>query len=293
MAPETIWSLGYGSNMNTNALELKKHVKVIESTPAILKDHRMAFNIEGGHHVETGFSGLVESPGSELHGLAIKMDLQNMHALDRSEGYDPNGSRGYKKKNVVFHTYDGRELEGFVYINRRPPVEEYLPSSRYMGLLIRGARRAGLHQGYVSMLENHPVYTPNAATLKARLERPAPASLPEITFKELSERLDCVSCMGYVMVADGGFGSHRGRDITSRALINYHGISLDTYDDGGLPPYPLVKDMKEDELEYVTQWVDRYSLNSDDTSRPIIGYLKEFKEQQESGRTEFVMPPIP
>ena len=29
MAQETIWSFGYGSNMDVKALEAKKHVKVI------------------------------------------------------------------------------------------------------------------------------------------------------------------------------------------------------------------------------------------------------------------------
>lgn len=289
---ETVWSLGYGSNMNIRNLEFKKHVKVIENTPAVLKDHRMAFNIKGGHHVETAFSGLVPSPGSEVHGLAIKMDTENMNILDRSEGF---GAGGYLKKWVTFHAYDGRELEGFVYMNKRPgPSPEYLPSTRYMGILVRGAKLAGLHPDYVKMLETHPVYTPNEATLKARRERPALESLPEITLEQLSDRKDCVSCLGYVMLADEGRLSHRGRDITTRALINYHGVSLDDYDDGGIPPYPLVKDFTEEELEYVTEWLDRYSLNADDSPKhSFIGYLKEFKEQQESGTTDFVMPPIP
>lgn len=64
----------------------------------------------------------------------------------------------------------------------------------------------------------------------------------------------------------------------------------------GKPPYPLAKDMNPEELEYVTTWLDHYELpgfKDGDAKKPIIGYVKEYKEQQDSGKTTFVLPPIP
>ena len=86
MASETIWSFGYGSNMNVKALEARKRVQVLElneHTPAILKDFKMEFNLSGIRHVEPAFSGLAESPGSQVHGVAFKMSLESAENLIR------------------------------------------------------------------------------------------------------------------------------------------------------------------------------------------------------------------
>ena len=73
-------------------------------------------------------------------------------------------------------------------------------------------------------------------------------------------------------------------------LMHFNKISLDEHDDGGKPPYPLVTNFSDDELEYITRWLDRYSLNEDNSAKPIIGYLKEFKLQQISCQSKFVLP---
>ena len=61
----------------------------------------------------------------------------------------------------------------------------------------------------------------------------------------------------------------------------------------GCPPYPLLKDLQGTELDYITCWLDHFALDENDSPRPIIGYLKEFKEQQNSNLTTFALPPIP
>ena len=281
--------------MNVQSLEEKKHVKILDSVPSILKDHRMAFNVGGIHHVEPFFAGLVESPGDEVHGLAFCMDMESMENLDRNEGYNPNGKGygGYKKSFVKFQAYDGRVLDGYVYMNKSPPGPDGVPSSRYRGVLVKGAKQVGLDAKYIEKLQAHQVYQPDEATMNARMQRPDPDDLPEITVEELAGNKDWVSALGYVLAPDGGFSSHRGRDVTTRNLMQHHNISMDDNDDRGRPPYPLVKDLNAEELEYVTRWLDRYSLNKDGTTRPFIGYLKEFKEQQKSGVTTYVLPPKP
>ena len=75
--------------------------------------------------------------------------------------------------------------------------------------------------------------------------------------------------------------------------MQFHGISLDGNDDKGRPPYPLLKNLKDAELDYLTCMLDHYALNEDDSLRKFEGFLKEFKEQQNSDSTTFVLPPIP
>ena len=283
---DTMWSFGYGSNMDVNALMTKKHVKVIEHTAAVLKGHKLGFNLKGIHHVEPAFAGLVESISDEVHGVAFCMTADSVAELDRTES-------GYNKKSVTLVSYDGRKLNGFVYMNKHPPGPELLPSSRYLGVLVKGAKQAGLNAKYIEKLSSHPTYKANKATLAARKERPTPNKLKEISVEELAQNKSWVSCLGYV-IEPGTiyFGSHKGRDITSRSLMQYHGIPLDDNDDNGQPPYPLIIDLQQGEMEFITCWLDHYALNPDDSVKPIVGYLKEFKEQQSSETTSFLLPSL-
>ena len=62
----------------------------------------------------------------------------------------------------------------------------------------------------------------------------------------------------------------------------------------GRPPYPLVSQLNMDELEYLTQHLDNFQAGNshDDESDlgEILGFLQEFKEQQDRGKTDFKLP---
>ena len=64
----------------------------------------------------------------------------------------------------------------------------------------------------------------------------------------------------------------------------------------GRPPYPLVTQLSKDEVEYLTQYLDNFQagVSSDGVGDlgEIVGYLKEFKEQQDSGKTSFKLPEV-
>ena len=47
----------------------------------------MEFNLSGIHHAEPAFSGLVESPESQVHGVAFKMSLESAENLTRHRIY--------------------------------------------------------------------------------------------------------------------------------------------------------------------------------------------------------------
>ena len=46
---------------------------------------------------------------------------------------DDKEAETYTKETVKLTAYDGRELEGYVYMS--PSTEEWLPSKRYLGVL--------------------------------------------------------------------------------------------------------------------------------------------------------------
>ena len=59
----------------------------------------------------------------------------------------------------------------------------------------------------------------------------------------------------------------------------------------GRPPYPLVAHLNKDELEYLTQHLDNFqagkSCDGVSDLGELLGFLKEFKDQQDSGCTNF------
>ena len=233
--------------------------------------------------------------GAEVHGVAFLTDDESVAELDKSEG-------GYNKAMVTMRAYDGRELEGFVYVPKTERREEFPPSSRYLGVLCKGARQAGLKTEYIKKLESLPTYSShdNPEVMRARKERAnIMDNLREITIKELSSHKfedPWVCCLGFVMKQNSGLWRHRGRDITTRVLMQYHGIALDDNDDGGRPPYPLVSSLSPGELEYVTSWLDHYHIGSTgflEEDSNIVGFLKEFRMQQLTQETAFILPPIP
>ena len=55
----------------------------------------------------------------------------------------------------------------------------------------------------------------------------------------------------------------------------------------------MIKDMSQDELDHILASLDFCQIIKNKTSmtlNPIIGYLKEFQDQQESGSMSFELP---
>ena len=88
----------------------------------------------------------------KVHGIAFCMGKESLEKLDKVEV-------GYNKEVVTLLAYDGRKLEGFVYMPKIDTTMEYLPSPRYLGVLCKGARQANLDPAYIERLASRPVYT--------------------------------------------------------------------------------------------------------------------------------------
>ena len=88
--------------------------------------------------------------------------------------------------------------------------------------------------------------------------------------------------MGYVIepaeVGHDWMSHFRGRD-TTKSMYHMHNELSWHYDiDDGRPPYPLLKDMDEGELERLNQYLDHYhvgtSIDGVNNLGTIIGHLE-------------------
>ena len=67
-----------------------KNITISDHTPAILKDHRLSFNLGSGHHAEPAMANIIESPGSELHGVAFCVTKERYTYLQFTYDYKNN-----------------------------------------------------------------------------------------------------------------------------------------------------------------------------------------------------------
>jgi len=95
---------------------------------------------------------------------------------------------------------------------------------------------------------------------------PNPHSLMDMSVEDLAEISEDgdfrhVACMGFVFRAPKqkcSISSHIGRDITARLLRECRGLPLDESDDMGKAPFPVLKDHNEDEIAFISSWLDHY-----------------------------------
>ena len=135
-----VWSFGYGSNMDMAALQGKKGVQVLRHCAAVLQGYTLAFGMDGLSHVEPGFACLRRAEGGLVHGVAFCMGREGEQVLDRAEG----GGTVYSKETVELTAYSGERLHAFIYVSRADSGVDYLPSARYLAVLVKGAKQVGM-----------------------------------------------------------------------------------------------------------------------------------------------------
>ena len=64
----------------------------------------------------------------------------------------------YHKVDVDLDCYDGRKIQGSIYSHKEVKAEG-IPSKRYLGLIIDGAREQNLDAAYIENLAKHPTYS--------------------------------------------------------------------------------------------------------------------------------------
>lgn len=134
---------------------------LLESSPAILKDYKLSFDIKAMQLVEPAFANVNKASGEEVHGVALCMTGKDMRHLDKYESNGPQNNisnlfnlsycrqEPYSKHYVTLTAYDGRELNGFIYIKENLEGQ-HKPSARYLGVLIKG--KAIMHAHFHALI---------------------------------------------------------------------------------------------------------------------------------------------
>jgi hypothetical protein len=182
-----LYYFGLGSNMLRSKLEnrsAKGRIEAMSFEPAVVHNHRLAFNMRGfvplepamgsleptdddGHYQEDkgepNSRPLLAYERPECHGALVLLTPEDYEKVMESEGISKNNlsSSGYEEVVVTAVPYDtSKPPVQAVALRARPHVRlrrDPAPSKRYMQILRDGAAELGLAESYQSFLAAHPV----------------------------------------------------------------------------------------------------------------------------------------
>ena len=136
----------YGSNMDPEEM-----ARVCPEgqfvTIGRLAGHRFDFTRHSERR-DGGVADIVEEADSEVWGVVYDVSETELEALDRKEGVAVGA---YKRKQVEILTLDDETVLVLTYsvVHKEGP---FAPTSKYMGLIISGARHWSLPEQYVDSL---------------------------------------------------------------------------------------------------------------------------------------------
>lgn len=160
---------GYGSNMDLTSMHAKG-VHPDASHRARLRGWRLRFNVQHFFRHEGGVGNIEQStdPHDEVQGVLHYCQDKDLAALDAVEAY----GFGYDRIEVPVESVHGT-TRAIAYIGIPSFLNESCrPTQRYMNILVKGARNAGLDSSYVEGLLRYPVH---------EKERYAPFQAPDVS----------------------------------------------------------------------------------------------------------------
>ena len=157
----------FGSNMASSTMINLRNIHPIAATAAILKDHRLAFNVPGTPFIEPSWASVEEETGSTVHGVLYKLTENDFAKVCQSEGV-PFAYRLHRC-NVIPYIGNGQDagsqtsskgietVSAFTLIAGRKQwrqSKDTPPSQAYLNVLKRGAKEFLLDESYVKYLES-------------------------------------------------------------------------------------------------------------------------------------------
>ncbi|WP_424501733.1 gamma-glutamylcyclotransferase family protein, partial [Robiginitalea sp.] len=150
---------GYGSNLNLTSLKAKG-VLPKRSYVGQLPNFRLKFNVQHWFRHEGGMGNIEPSddPNDVVEGMLHECTEEDLEALDRMEAYGV----GYDRVRIKVDTHEGLK-EALTYTGLPEIInEDCLPTRRYLNIILKGAREAGLSNNYIQKLEKHPLFYPKS-----------------------------------------------------------------------------------------------------------------------------------
>lgn len=140
-----VWYFAYGSNLNKE--QMKRRVgKWRDSTKAILRDHKLVFDIYS-QSWKGGVADVVESPGGFVYGAVYLLTEDQIKELDKYEAVPTL----YSKRKVNVEIDDKMQLDALAYVASNPG--KFLkPSKEYLGSVMSGLRQHGYDEKIIKQI---------------------------------------------------------------------------------------------------------------------------------------------
>jgi hypothetical protein len=171
---DTVFHVAYGSNLSLDKLRARTpdgRVPIVprSQTPVTVPGFRLLFGLAAIPPVEPVMADVAPADGALLHGVLYEFSAYDYESLCMSE-HCAIHAPSYVEEVVLAHPYEnGRPpVMATLFIHARPERRvpeslEVYPSRRYLGLILSGAKDAGLDPLYIQMLEQLPVARPVVA----------------------------------------------------------------------------------------------------------------------------------
>ncbi|EXU99137.1 AIG2-like family protein [Metarhizium robertsii] len=161
------WYFGYGANMAASVFIERRKIRPLRTEVAYIPSHALCFNVLGIPYVDPGNGGIrplcpeTTDPTACVHGVAYLLTPEDLKKVVLSEG----GGIAYNvvKLNAKL-LQDGSTIQVNTLMGRHNVAaqSERLPSTRYIGVLTRGAHEQNLPQWYQQKLAKQPTYQPKS-----------------------------------------------------------------------------------------------------------------------------------
>ena len=146
------WYFAYGSNLAPDTFCRRRRMQPRDVRRGCLRDFSLTFDLPVGPS-NRGVANIALASGDEVWGVAYQISAADGRRLDRSEGVHRNY---YQRVAVTIDVDGGGSVEAFTYSSPRGRRGR-LPSARYLGLLVTGARYHQLPDPWLERLQAWPL----------------------------------------------------------------------------------------------------------------------------------------
>jgi gamma-glutamylcyclotransferase (GGCT)/AIG2-like uncharacterized protein YtfP len=144
---DVIYYFGYGSNLDEDYMRQwtpsLKFVSLARLPNFEIQFRKYSTDLEGG------ISSIIEKPGGMVQGVVYTIEKSEMEALDVLEDV-PLGI--YKRETFKVISEDGTWYNADLY-RVVTPQGPFIPSVKYLGIMIKGAKAQGINQPWIDYLE--------------------------------------------------------------------------------------------------------------------------------------------
>ena len=146
----------FGSNLLRSKMEGRGNTEILTCVPALVTDHRLAFNMRMFPPLEPSMASIEPSTGNTCEGALYTLTRDGYEALWKSEG-GAMERPGYEE--TVVRARIGEKIVDAITLRAAPWMRlrrDAPPSARYKKLIIDGAKELGLSHAYIARLSDLP-----------------------------------------------------------------------------------------------------------------------------------------